>query len=65
MLMWPIEFLKLVYIFYLIFRTSCYKCNIDKPENAKECMIEPRAPKGESSSSDTPRPRPGWVCSCG
>ena len=28
-------------------------------------MIEPREPKGESSSSDTPKPRPGWVCSCG
>jgi hypothetical protein len=25
-------------------------------------MIEPMPPKGDS---DTPRPRPGWVCTCG
>ena len=26
-------------------RTNCYKCNIDKPENAEECIIKPREPR--------------------
>ena len=44
-------------------RTNCYKCSADKAEDAAECIIKPEAPRDENFSSDTPRPRPGWVCS--